>query len=157
MIKKAVAANDNLNIHKVKVFAQGSYANRTNVRADSDVDVCIVCHESKFSGLNDGITLKELGSSPATYKYSSFRNDVACALNDYFGRTAVKQCNKHFDINETSYRVQADVVPCFNYRRYYRRNDNSIYDFLGTAFITLKGDMIVNWPTYNYENGVQKK
>jgi tRNA nucleotidyltransferase (CCA-adding enzyme) len=31
-----------------KVYAKGSYANSTNVRADSDVDIAVQCHEAEY-------------------------------------------------------------------------------------------------------------
>ena len=37
-VRKAINANATLSKHNIKVFAQGSYCNRTNVREDSDVD-----------------------------------------------------------------------------------------------------------------------
>lgn len=41
-IRKAIAASDKLNSRSIEVFVQGSYANRTNVRQDSDVDICVL-------------------------------------------------------------------------------------------------------------------
>ena len=39
-IKDSVAADATLAAKNVRTFPQGSYRNRTNVRQDSDVDVC---------------------------------------------------------------------------------------------------------------------
>ena len=48
-VRKALAASSALSKLSIKVFAQGSYCNRTNVREDSDVDVCVRCSDSFFS------------------------------------------------------------------------------------------------------------
>ena len=42
MIKTAINENENLKSMEIEVFTQGSYANNTNVRAESDVDVCVM-------------------------------------------------------------------------------------------------------------------
>ena len=47
-VRKAINANASLSKHNIKVFAQGSYSNRTSVREDSDVDVCVCCTDSVF-------------------------------------------------------------------------------------------------------------
>jgi tRNA nucleotidyltransferase (CCA-adding enzyme) len=41
-VRKAIDASAKLCAMPVKVFTQGSYANRTNVRQDSDVDICVL-------------------------------------------------------------------------------------------------------------------
>ncbi len=42
-VKKALAASEKLSTKNTRVFAQGSYRNRVNVRSDSDVDIAILC------------------------------------------------------------------------------------------------------------------
>jgi tRNA nucleotidyltransferase (CCA-adding enzyme) len=41
-IRKAIGSCAKLNSKPIDVFTQGSYANRTNVRQDSDVDICVL-------------------------------------------------------------------------------------------------------------------
>src|ERR1700694_2293105 len=98
------------------------------------------------------MTNADFSLSPATYKYSQYKNDVETALKSYFGRDAVTRGNKAFDIHENTYRVDADVVACFEYRWY--RKDQTFRE--GTAFLQDKGGRITNWPDQNYENGVAK-
>ncbi|MBI4305605.1 MAG: nucleotidyltransferase [Chloroflexi bacterium] len=152
-IRKAVDAHSTLSLKDIAVFAQGSYRNRTNVRADSDVDVCVCCRNSIFFDLPDGMQSADVGiSTPADYSYSSFKNDVHVALASYFGSSAVKRGNKAFDIHENTYRVSADTVACFEYRRYNRNGSHLV----GTSFLPDSGGRIINWPDQNYENGVAK-
>ena len=46
--RKAIEGSEPLEGRSITVFAQGSYWNRTSVRADSDVDVCVLCTDSIF-------------------------------------------------------------------------------------------------------------
>ena len=137
----------------INVFAQGSYCNRTNVRAESDVDVCVYCDETMFFDLPAGMTAAEFQiSTPASYSYAQYKNDVETAFTDYFGQDGVTRGNKAFDIHENTYRLDADAVPCFEYRQYWK--DSSYRK--GTAFEPDKGGRIKNYPEQNYANGVQK-
>lgn len=137
----------------VSVFAQGSYANRTNVRQDSDVDVCMLCSDTFFYDLPPGKTTSNFNLiTPPDYGYSQFKNDVGAALTSYFSSGHVVRGNKAFDIHENTYRISADVVPCFPYRSYL---DNSGW-LEGVAFLPDNGGRIVNWPEQNYDNGVRR-
>ena len=53
-VRKAIDASTALTGRTISVSPQGSYHNRTNVRADSDVDVRVVCDESIFFDLPEG-------------------------------------------------------------------------------------------------------
>src|ERR1700758_3486623 len=74
-VRKAIDASPAFAKRSIAVFPQGSYRNRTNVRLDSDVDVCVLCTDSLFSNLPDGLTDADVGLSPATYVYSQYKND----------------------------------------------------------------------------------
>ena len=148
-VRKAIEASPALKGRSIRVFAQGSYCNRTNVRTDSDVDICVLCADSLFSYLPNGLTDADFALTPATYVYSQYKNEVEAALKAYFGKERVTRGKKAFDIHENTYRLDADAV---EYRRY--RGDGT-YDS-GTAFLPDGGSRIVNWPEQNYENGVAK-
>ncbi len=152
VIRNAIKASNSLQNRDVRVFAQGSYRNRTNVRADSDIDICVLCSDSYFYDLPKGMTSVDFGITPATYQYNQYKNDVEEALINYLGGSAVSRGNKAFDVHENTYRVDADVVPCFEYRLY-QKNHNYLQ---GTSFMTDKGQFIFNFPEQNYENGVSK-
>lgn len=66
-IKKAIEYDSALSERGVSVFAQGSYQNRTNVRADSDVDVCVRCDDVFFPQYPDGTTRATFGNNEADY------------------------------------------------------------------------------------------
>jgi hypothetical protein len=156
-IRKAIDVSDRLRDRTIQVFAQGSYANRTNVRQDSDVDICILCTDTFFPdySFGNGLNNSVLGFSDATYLYANFKNDIEAALRGYFGNSSVSRGTKAFDIHANTYRLDADVVPCFEHRRFTGSLGNSTVTS-GTKFIPDKGGSIINWPRQNYQNGVTK-
>jgi hypothetical protein len=157
-IRKAIDASSTLAARDIRVFPQGSFNNRTNVRLESDVDVCILCREVCFVdySMSDGLSDAAVGLRDHPYTYGEFRNDVGEALQAYFGSKAVTRGNKAFDVHENSYRVDADAVACFEHRRYHRDSNRGVYYYSGTEFRPDKGGSVINWPEQNYENGVEK-
>lgn len=158
IIKKAIDASADLANRSISVIAQGSYRNRTNVRQDSDVDICVLCSPPIMVSydLAPGLTDAAAGLSDAGYDYSKYRNEVGKALVDYLGASGVTRGKKAFDVHENTYRLDADVVACFGCRQYQRNNDNRVIFETGTAFIPDGGWRIHNWPEQNYANGVAK-
>jgi hypothetical protein len=152
-VRKALAANTSLSKLSIKVFAQGSYCNRTNVREDSDVDVCVRCSDSFFYYLPPELTPQVAGFVvPGPVNYATYKNDLGSALTAYFKDGHVTRGNKAFDIKENTYRIAADVVPCFEFRRYAMDGSH----IKGTAFDPDNGGRIQNWPDQHYANGVSK-
>src|ERR1700733_9671796 len=125
MVRNAVKASAKLNARNIKVFVQGSYRNRTNIRQESDVDIGVLCYDTFFYDTPPETTGATFGIEPASYPYTQFKNEVGEALVSYFGSGAVTRGNKAFDIKETSYHVEADVAAFFEHRRY---NQAGTYD-----------------------------
>lgn len=161
-IRNAVAKSDKLNRRSIKVFVQGSYRNRVNVRKESDVDIGVLCDESFIPLYPEGTSKETFGNGSADYKYTQFKNELEEALVDYFGRASVHRGNKAFDIKENSYHVDADVAPFFEYRRYWMDGTYRC----GVALRPDRGGVIHNYPErlleswpntpLHYENGVSK-
>ncbi|MFZ3218278.1 MAG: nucleotidyltransferase [Candidatus Acidiferrales bacterium] len=152
-VRKALAASSALSKLIIKVFAQGSYCNRTNVREDSDVDVCVRCSDSFFYYLPPELSPQVAGFVvPGPVNYATYKNDLGAALTAYFKDGHVTRGNKAFDIKENTYRIAADVVPCFEFRRYAMDGSH----IKGTAFDPDNGGRIQNWPDQHYANGVSK-
>ena len=156
-VRNAIKANAKLKDLSIEVFSQGSYANRTNVRQESDVDICILYTGAYYPDYSQsvGLTSAMLGHKDSTYPYATFKNDVEAALVAFFERAGVTRGNKAFDVHANTYRVDADVVPCFEYRRYCgpAASPKVIY---GTQLNPDNGGEIINWPRQNYQNGVDK-
>ncbi len=153
-IRKAIAADPKLSSKDVITFPQGSYRNRTNIRMESDVDVCVCCRNTLFADYPPGTTQETFGNVPATYFYDEFKNDIERALVNYFGQRAVTRGNKAFDIKDNTYRIEADAVSTFEHRRY-------SLDGTHIRGVELRPDganppRIINWPEQVYANGVTK-
>lgn len=160
MIRDAINGDSVLSNKNIDVFAQGSYRNNTNVRQDSDVDVCVCLMDVCFVDYSmcDTLSNQTVGLSSLDYTYCEFKSAVEKALVAKFGRSSVKRGNKAFDIHATTYRVDADVVPCFEHRRYtgQRLCDGTYYYLSGTEFHPDSGGRVINWPQQHYENGIAK-
>ena len=156
-VRKAIDANARLSAMDITIIPQGSYKARTNVRLDSDVDICVRLNSTFFARYPEGKTREDFGNSEGSITFREYRNLVQTALNNYFGSANVTPGNKAFDIHSNSYRVDADVVPALAYRYYY---DNGGYNYIepvGTAFLYGgDGHRIINWPHQSYENGHYK-
>lgn len=161
-IRKALDADDFL-VSRTKVYVQGSYRNRVNVRQESDVDISVLYIGNTFyPDYPDGKTNNDFGNIDGDYNYAAFKNAIETALVNRFGRASVTRSNKAFDVHANTYRVDADVVPMFIHRRY--RDDGSY--ICGVQLFSDKGDKIINWPErlyddanwpdQHYENGVGK-
>ena len=153
MIKNAVDSDSLLKKMRISVFAQGSYANNTNVRLNSDVDVSICNNDYLFCDYPVGKSDSDYGNNDSNYTFSDFKNQVQIALENYFGKSHVVRGNKAFDIKSNTYRVEADAVPCFEHRRY---TGSSRSYHSGTEFIADDRKRIINWPNQHLNNGVQK-
>ena len=95
-IRKALKACPKLSTMPLEVFAQGSYKNRTNVRQDSDVDICVLYKGAFFTdySLSEGLTRENTAVNDAGFSYSEFKNNVGAALVSYFGSEFVTRGNK---------------------------------------------------------------
>jgi hypothetical protein len=156
-VRKAIDASTKLSTKNIDVFVQGSYANRTNVRQDSDVDICVLYKDAWFPdySFSQGLSGAVLGFTDGQYPYAEFKNDVQAALKSYFGAASVTRGKKAFDVHANTYRIDADVVPCFEHRRYLGTPQNHWYES-GTKLLPDNGGEIINWPRQNYDNGVTK-
>ena len=157
-VRKATKADEQLRRLDVSVFAQGSYRARTNVRHNSDVDICIRYNSSFFPDYPPGTTQETFRNVDSTMYFADFKNMVHVALENYFGKGGVTRGNKAFDIHANTYRIDADVVPTFEHRRYAgnRSSDGSFEYLSGIAFRTDSGVLIKNWPQQTYDNGVAR-
>jgi len=119
-IKQAIQNSQKLQNRDIKVFTQGSYRNRVNVRRDSDVDIGVVCFDTFFPEYPDDNVKAALNESlsDGTYTYALFKNELEEALVARFGRNSVSRGSKSFDIKENTYRVESDVAAFFEHRRY---------------------------------------
>lgn len=161
-VRKALDGDDFL-AKNARVFVQGSYRNRVNVRQESDVDIGVLYTGNIFyPHYPAGKVQADFGNVDGTYNYADFKRRIESALVDRFGQSSVVRGNKAFDVHANAYRVDADVVPLFVHRRY---SEDGSY-ICGTQINPDNGGAIQNWqerlyedphwPTQHYENGVTK-
>lgn len=152
MIREAIDEHEPFSGCSLRVYAKGSYANNTNVKADSDVDISVQCCDAvywqeKTPGVHPSLVPYEGIWSP-----DKLRSELISALQKKFpgqvdssGSTAIK-------INSNSARVDADVVPCFDYRYYF-----SAVNYLdGVKVFKKNGVSLENYPKQQLDNGVYK-
>lgn len=160
MVKDAIKAHDRLSAMDTKTFAHGSYAVRTNVRQDSDVDICVRLNSTFYYRLPDEPpnTPDLFGIYPSDFTYAEFKKLVGEALTGKFGTGSVTPGDKAFEVHENTYRIDAHVAPTFEYRWYTGayNADGSPHYHSGVELLPDKGGSIINWPDQTYENGVIK-
>jgi tRNA nucleotidyltransferase (CCA-adding enzyme) len=79
-VRKATAADNELAALDISVSPQGSYLVRTNIRQDSDVDICVRYNSAFFPEYPEGKTSKDFGLGDSTLTYADFKNKVERAL-----------------------------------------------------------------------------
>ena len=153
MVTEAVRDHPGLKDCTFTVYTKGSYPNNTNVKADSDVDVAVQCSDVFYW---DAAEPEAKRSTTTPYKGiwtpSKLRAEVLLALEKKFpgqvdssGSTAIK-------VNSSTARVDADVLPCFDYRYYL--SSGSVRQ--GSRAFKKDGDAITNYPNQQLKNGIAK-
>lgn len=122
-IREALRSYEPLRGKEYRVYVKGSYANNTNVRLNYDVDIAIEYYGYFYSDLCfdlEGHDKSEVGvvDSTDTYSRDDFKADIQAALELAFGASAVKAGRIAFRVREEKTTLPADVVPCWEYRRY---------------------------------------
>jgi hypothetical protein len=151
MIRQAIDSHSPFKNCSLKVYAKGSYANNTNVRSDSDVDIAVECSDAQYWEES------EKGSHTAGKPYegiwtpAKLRAELLSAMNAKFPGEVDASGSTAIQINSNSARVDADVVPCFSYRYYMKHGTRD-----GTKIFKTDGSSIVNYPVQQLENGIAK-
>ncbi len=154
LVKDAINSCEKLKKKWTETFGQGSYANNTNVRLNSDIDIN-VCFLGGFYHNYLTTEDKQKFNLTATIEYSfnEFKDDVENALVKMFGQAFVERKDKCITVAANTTRVETDVVPTWEYRHYY---DNGTH-VVGTAFFTdATNNKIVNYPKQHIRNGINK-
>lgn len=140
---------------QLKLFVQGSYANDTNIKLDSDVDVAVIIEEFFHVKYREGVTDSNYGFHDAPQP-SSVKDEIFAVLNSYTGGHA-KRGNKSIKIKGNTYRNDIDVVPCNRYRDYSNDYNNNPDNYEpGIQIKADDGDVIINYPEQHILKGKQK-
>ncbi len=136
-------------------FLQGSYANNTNIYADSDVDIVIRLRSTFYDNTNDlqpsELELYNRHRILADYELSDFKRDVVAWLRQHY--TGVTSGEKAIFIPGNDTRRNADVLVSAEHRHFtsYSGNMSMHYDE-GIVFETANGRRIVNYPRQHRTN-----
>lgn len=152
MVQDAVDAHDGFRHCRLSIYAKGSYANNTNVRADSDVDIAVQCHNAEY--WEEQLPGVHQPGSPydGPWTPDRLRTELVAALRAKFPGQVDSSGSVAVRVNSGSARVDADVVPCFDYRYYF--SDGSSCE--GTKIFTQSGSPFENFPVQHLENGKAK-
>lgn len=149
----AVSMRNKNSTERIHIFIQGSYANNTCVRNESDVDIAVV-REDIFDyawGANLELTTENKREEAKALKDATER-----VLRKRFP-TQVHRGNKSIKVDRNTYRKQADTVPCISLHHYYRShlNDYSTHHD-GIVIFADDGTVIRNFPKQHIANGKTK-
>ena len=154
MVRSAIDECEELKQFDIEIFMQGSYANNTNVRAESDVDVCVMRKDVFYYDLPQNQNYSSYGFCPTTSCAPDYRRFVKIALQRKFGFDAVTEGNKSLKVRENTYHIQADIIPAYQYRKYSETGNNSFIE--GTGIIARDGRSIINYPKIHITHGREK-
>lgn len=140
------------------VYPQGSYANKTNIAADSDVDMVIALRSAFYSDKAE-LSQRDLEEYAKYYERASltwheFRKVVLGVLrSDFFlqeGRKAIR-------VRSGLVRLPADVLIALDYRYYKHFPSFEAQSFVdGVQFYTPEDREIVNYPKRHVRACAQK-
>lgn len=152
MIREAVKEHAAFEDCNLTVYAKGSYANNTNVRADSDVDIAIKCRNVVY--WEEAVEGAHPPGTPYTGPWTptKLRSELEAALEAKFPGQVDSSGSTAFRINSNTARVDADVVPCFDYQYYFPSGEYRD----GAKIFKKDGRSLVNYPEQQLANGRAK-
>lgn len=149
----AVSMRNKYSTERVHIFIQGSYANNTCVRNESDVDIAVVredLFEYAFGATFSSSTAEKAKEAKA------LKDAVERVLKNRFANQ-VHRGNKSIKVYGNTYRKQADTVPCLSLHYFYRSH---LQDYLtyrdGVVIFADDGSVIRNFPKQHISNGKAK-
>ena len=150
----------NQNGRKIKIFIQGSYANNTNVKTKSDVDIAVIQEDIFTTEYRKNTAFPQsdslYGFVKAKPSDKTFKDEVLECLRNKFGND-VERKNKSIKVHGNTYRKDADTVPCRRYRDYRQNYGNDPLNYIGGVVIKADdGEIIINYPEQHIENGKNK-
>jgi len=144
------------------VYAKGSYANNTNVRLNYDVDIAVEYNGFFYYDMSFGFegmdkSVANVIATTDTYTRAEFKQDVLSALHNEFGKSSVTPGRIAYRVREGQTTLPADVVPCWEYRRYDGFDDygNMIMN-VGSRVYPSDGPYKNNFPEQQLERGTAK-
>lgn len=149
----SVSMRKKYSTEKVHIFIQGSYANNTCVRNESDVDIAVMRDDVFEYAFGENFTISTTDKKEEAAK---LKDAVERTLRNQFSHQ-VHRGNKSIKVDGNTYRKQADIVPCLSMNYYYRNNrgDYSSYH-QGVIIFADDGTVVRNFPKQHIANGKAK-
>lgn len=142
---------------RITLLVQGSYANKTNIPTESDVDVAVILESTFIPKYRTGVTDSNYGFTDGAFSVSELKDEVQKALNQHFGYQGVERHDKCIKVIGNTYRVDADVVPAYRHRDYSNDYRNDPNNYVGGIEIRPdSGGRIINYPEQHIRLGVAK-
>lgn len=153
MIREAINAHAPFESLSRKVYAKGSYANNTNVRSDSDVDIAVECLNVIYWGEHEAGVAPQ-GTTPYAGEWTpaKLRAELIVALKAKFGDAVDSTGTTAIQVHSSSSRVEADVVPSFSYHYYFSTTNWRE----GAKVFKTDGTTVVNYSDLQLTNGRAK-
>lgn len=158
MIKDAIQTyyietrDSKMDLNNFEIFLQGSYANNTNVKQNSDVDICVMYKNVFYHEMPQGYSL-DASYITSDLDYFEIRELVKKALVMKFGPSRVSDKNKAIHVQANTYTTDGDVVVAFQYRKY----TDSINYKEGIYYKALyDNSTVINYPKIHISNGNTK-
>lgn len=157
ILRKALSASTIIESSKYEIFGQGSYANNTNIRLNSDIDVNVCYTGGFYYNIPIGKQAEDYGlGNPINYSFKAFKDDIERMLVSYYGRSEVIRKNKCITVKGNTNRIQIDVVPTWQFRRYSNEHNRSYHEGVVLYADDKPYTKIVNYPKQHLNNGVNK-
>ena len=157
MVKSAVDAWPAFKGVSYRIYAKGSYANNTNVRLDSDVDIAVQNCECLYYDYNGCEKASGEVTSPYEGEWtpSHWRAEILAALKSKFPGEVSGSGTVAITIDEhDGTRPDIDVVPSFDFVRY--DSSDKVSQHNGSKVFPTSGTAIVNYPDQQLERGAAK-
>ncbi len=142
---------------EITLLVQGSYANKTNISIESDVDVAVILESTFIPKYREGVIGREYGFTDGTFSVFELKDEIQSALNQHFKYQGVERHDKCIKVIGNTYRVDADVVPAYRYRDY---SNDYLYDYSnyvrGIEIRPDSGGKIINYPEQHIRLGIYK-
>ena len=157
MLKRALNNSNIVDSSKYEVFGQGSYANNTNIRQNSDIDINVCYTGGFYYRIPEGTNKEDYGlGAPISYSFTEFKNHIEQMLVAFYGRSEVVRNNKCITVKGNTSRIQVDVVPTWQHRRYDSKVNKNYVEGVKLFPDDNPYSEVVNYPKQHIANGITK-
>ncbi len=147
----------------IKIYLQGSFANDTDIKEDSDIDIVlelqgIFRYDDSSLDIDSKKRRNEYYSRPS-YDFSEFKNDVYKAIQTYYNND-----NAYFRTGKKSIKIkhnkaEADIIPCFQCKKFldFTGSEDTSKIIKGISFDTEDGETITSYPQLHLQSCKKKE